>query len=77
MNPKTIGDEVVKALGKMRGENSFAVCPRGTYGHPNVDPAPRTASPDLLERAMAAYQFTRPDNRFANLVSRFYRFMSW
>jgi hypothetical protein len=38
---------------------------------------PRTASPDLIERALAAYQFTRPDTRFANLVSRFSHFMRW
>jgi hypothetical protein len=57
--------------------DSFAVCPRGTYGHPNVDPGPRTASPDLIERAMAAYQFTRPDTQFIRLVNRFTRFMSW
>jgi hypothetical protein len=57
--------------------DSFAVCPRGTYGHPNVDPGPRTASPDLMERAMEAYAFTRPDTRFANLVSRFSRMFDW
>ena len=57
--------------------NSFAICPRGSYGHPDVDPGPRTASPDLVERAIAAYQFTRPDTRFANLVSRFSRMFEW
>jgi hypothetical protein len=57
--------------------DDFYCAPRGTYGHPNVDPGPRTASPDLIERAMAAYQFTRPDTRFANLVSRFPRMLEW
>ena len=47
----------------------------GEYGHPNIDQGTRKASPDLIERAMAAYQFTRPDTRFANSVSRFSRLM--
>ena len=52
---------------------------RGVRGDlwPHVDPGPRTASPDLIERAMGAYEFTRPDTQFIRLVNRFTRFMSW
>jgi hypothetical protein len=49
----------------------------GEWGRPGLDQGPRKASPDLLERAMAAYQFTPPDTRFANLVSRFSRILEW
>ena len=49
----------------------------GEFGHPNIDQGPRKASPDLIERAMAALTFTRPDVRFEGLVSRFSHFMRW
>ena len=46
--------------------DDFYVCPPGTYGHPDVDPGKRAASPDLIERAREALTFTAPDTRFAN-----------
>jgi hypothetical protein len=57
--------------------DDFYVCPPGTYGHPNVDPGPRSGNRDLIERAMEAYTFTLPDTRFANLASRFSRVFEW
>ena len=49
----------------------------GEWGRPDIDQGPRQASPDLIERAMAAYEFTLPDTRFANLASRFSRLFEW
>ncbi len=57
--------------------DDFYCARRGEYGHPDVDPGQRTASPDLIERAMEAYTFTLPDTRFANLASRFLRVFEW
>lgn len=57
--------------------DDFYVAPPGTYGHPDADPGKRTASPDLIENAREALTFTRPDSRFANLVSRFSRLFEW
>jgi hypothetical protein len=50
--------------------DDFYCAPRGSYGHPLVDPGERTASSDLIERARAALSWSS-DARFSRLVARF------
>jgi hypothetical protein len=56
--------------------DDFYCAPRGSYGHPDVDPGERQPVEGWLERGRIALTFTGPDTRFERLVSRFSRFMS-
>jgi hypothetical protein len=55
--------------------DSFAVCPRGSYGHPSIDQGPREAREGWYERAVEALTF--PDTRFEMLARRVDQLFRW
>jgi hypothetical protein len=55
----------------------FRIAEPGSYGHPDVDPGPRTAEDTAkLIEARAAFQFGS-DIRFRGLVGRVSRMFDW
>jgi hypothetical protein len=54
--------------------DSFAICPRGTYGHPSIV-IEREPAEGLYERAVAV--LTNPDRRFEMLTRRVDQLFRW